>query len=73
MIDPNGVYGQFILAVAYMRQLQRVPLKEWSAAKAHQLDRATAEVDSQLEMLLKRSVMHDQFADIIDALNAGCN
>ena len=65
----DGLFGSFLWAVAHMRELQRVPLSEWSAGKAHQLDRATAEVDSQIQMFLTRSVMQDTFGPLIDAMH----
>lgn len=69
----DGLFGSFIWAVAWMRQCQCVPLHEYSAAKAVELERATAEVDSQLKMFLTRSCLKDQFGPLIDAMEGGHN
>jgi len=69
MISPDSVFGNFVVCVAFMRQLQTTPLKQWSAAKSAELDRITADVDEQLRMMLTRSVMADQFAAIIDQVH----
>jgi len=73
MISPDSVFGNFVLLVAFMRQLQCTALDEFSAAKAVELDRVTDEVDSQLKLFFTRSAMHDQFAALIDTHEAGAN
>lgn len=73
MISPDSLFGSFLLAVARMRELQKTPLSKWSADKAHQLDRITADVDSQVKMFLTRSVFSDEFGAIIDAHAWGNN
>lgn len=73
MVTPDSLFGAFVLAVHHLRELQRVPLKEWSAAKAAALEKATAEVDSQLALFLARSVFRDEFSAVIDAASGGHN
>jgi len=73
VISPDSCFGAFILAVAHLRELQKTPLSQWSAAKAHQLDRATEEVDSQLKLFLARSVFADEYGAVIDALTGRNN
>jgi hypothetical protein len=73
MIRSDSLFGSFILAVAHLRELQRTPLHQWSAAKAHELDRATEEVDSQVALFLTRSIAADEFGQVIDAMEGRNN
>jgi len=73
MITPESLFGAFVLAVHQMRELQRVPLSSWSAAKAAALEKATVEVDSQIALFLARSVFKDEFSAVIDLATGGNN
>lgn len=52
MVDPNTVWGAFVLRVAALREAQRVPLDECTIRTFTVLGQMSEEVDWMLESIL---------------------